>query len=62
MSSMEDQLKCMEEENAKLKQELEEAQKLLTNMGNELEELYEVIKGLEKERDDANAELAKMKE
>lgn len=59
---MEDQLKCMEEENAKLKQELAEAQKLLTNMGNELEELYEVIKGLEKERDDANAELAKMKE
>ena len=52
----------MEEENAKLKQELGEAQKLLTNMGNELEELYEVIKGLEKERDDANAELAKMKE
>jgi NTP pyrophosphatase (non-canonical NTP hydrolase) len=52
----------MEEENAKLKQELAEAQKLLTNMGNELEELYEVIKGLEKERDDANAELAKMKE
>ena len=59
---MEDQLKSMEEENAKLKQELAEAQKLLTNMGNELEELYEVIKGLEKERDDANAELAKMKE
>ena len=62
MSSMEDQLKSMEEENAKLKQELGEAQKLLTNMGNELEELYEVIKGLEKERNDANAELAKMKE
>ena len=59
---MEDQLKSMEEENAKLKQELAEAQKLLTNMGNELEELYEVIKGLEKERDDANAELTKMKE
>lgn len=59
---MEDQLKSMEEENAKLKQELGEAQKLLTNMGNELEELYEVIKGLEKERNDANAELAKMKE
>ena len=59
---MEDQLKSMEDENAKLKQELAEAQKLLTNMGHELEELYEVIKGLEKERDDANAELAKMKE
>jgi len=57
MSSMEDQLKSMEEENAKLKQELAEAQKLLTDMGNELEELYEVIKGLEQERDDANAEL-----
>jgi len=52
----------MEEANTKLQSELEESQKLLTNMGNELEELYEVIKGLEKERDDANAELTKMKE
>lgn len=53
MSSIEDQLKSLEAANAELKEALDKSQQLVTNMGNELDELYEVIKGLEKERDDA---------
>ena len=38
-----------------LQKEHEENLKLITNMGNELEELYDVIKGLENERDELKA-------
>jgi len=59
MSSIEDQLKSLEAANAELKEALDKSQQLVTNMGNELDELYEVIKGLEKERDDAVNALQK---
>jgi len=40
-----------------LQKEHEENLKLITNMGNELEELYEVIKGLESERDELQTKI-----
>ena len=40
-----------------LQKEHEVNLKLITNMGNELEELYEVIKGLESERDELQTKI-----
>lgn len=55
MSSMEEQLQLKDAE-------LKESQELLTNMGNEINELYEVIKGLEEELDEAKQEIARLKD
>ena len=54
MSSVEEQLKLKDAE-------LKESQELLTNMGNEINELYDVIKGLEEELDEAKQEIARLK-
>jgi predicted nucleic acid-binding Zn-ribbon protein len=43
-----------------LQKEHEENSKLITDMGNELEELYEVIKGLESERDELKAKCEEL--
>ena len=43
-----------------LQKEHEENSKLITDMGNELEELYEVIKGLEIERDELKAKCEEL--
>lgn len=43
-----------------LQKEHEENLKLITNMGNELEELYDVIKGLEGEREELKAKCEEL--
>ena len=54
MSSVEEQLRLKDAE-------LKESQELLTNMGNEINELYDVIKGLEEELEEARQEISSLK-
>ncbi len=52
LEELQKQLDKANKENKILQEKLDESEKLLVNMGNEIEELYEVVKGLEEERDE----------
>ena len=52
LEELQKQLYKANKENKILQEKLDESEKLLVNMGNEIEELYEVVKGLEEERDE----------
>lgn len=52
LEELQKQLDEANKEKKILQEKLNESEKLLVNMGNEIEELYEVVKGLEEERDE----------
>lgn len=51
--------KNLEEKVLELEQKLKDLEKLNLDMGNEIDELYDVIKGLEEERDELKLQVEK---